>query len=605
MPTMEPFSGRTIAQQELVYSLRWLINMRWIASAGVVAGTAIAAGVLRVPIAELPLYLLGFTLFAYNLALKLSLKWLDAKYADVGVVFQWFARTQIGLDWLGMAVLIHYSGGVESPAILFFLFHITIASLLLPHDRGFLYVTMGPALVGGVALAEYSGLLPHVYLVSAPLHQDRVYVMGVFFFFTCASYVMAYVSMSISRRLRRREDEVAGLYQGVEATLSSLDFRTVLDKLTEATARVLNCKGASVRLLDQQGRALEMVTAWGLSPGYLEKAPIDLRRALIDQEALSGKTVLVTDAANDPRMRYPDKIRAEGIVSILSTPLIGKTGPLGVLRAYGDEKHQFSRDDAAFLAAVASYGAVAIENARTYQMRLDIDREKSLFLRTVTHELRSPLNAVASILGVLRQVCAGDLGAKQADLVSRALQRVNFLQTLVDDLLDLAAGKAEVLNTASRERVSLTGSLREACARFEPQAQAKGLELLLFEPGEDLTIWGDRSELERVLTNLLSNAVKYTQRGEVRVSLERHGEQARLTVADTGIGIPKSAMSQLFEEFFRAPNAKAMEERGTGLGLAIIKDLVARYGGTISAESTEGQGSAFTLLLPLASAQVP
>jgi signal transduction histidine kinase len=238
-------------------------------------------------------------------------------------------------------------------------------------------------------------------------------------------------------------------------------------------------------------------------------------------------------------------------------------------------------------------------------MRLDIDREKSLFLRTVTHELRSPLNAVASILGVLRQVCAGDLGAKQADLVNRALQRVNFLQTLVDDLLDLAAGKAEVLNTASRERVSLNGSLSDACTRFEPQAKAKRLELLLSEPEEDLAIWCDRSELDRVLNNLLSNAVKYTNKGEVRVSIVREGDGARLAVADTGIGIPKSAMSQLFEEFFRAPNAKAMDERGTGLGLAIIKDLVARYGGTISVESTEGQGTVFTLLLPLASAPVP
>jgi two-component system phosphate regulon sensor histidine kinase PhoR len=102
------------------------------------------------------------------------------------------------------------------------------------------------------------------------------------------------------------------------------------------------------------------------------------------------------------------------------------------------------------------------------------------------------------------------------------------------------------------------------------------------------------------MNNLVSNAVKYTRKGEVRVQAERTDGFARIVVSDTGIGIPQDAMPQLFQEFFRAQNAKEIQEKGTGLGLSIIKDLVERYNGTIEVDSVEGQGTTFTLLLPLA-----
>jgi len=100
--------------------------------------------------------------------------------------------------------------------------------------------------------------------------------------------------------------------------------------------------------------------------------------------------------------------------------------------------------------------------------------------------------------------------------------------------------------------------------------------------------------------NLVSNALKYTQEGEVSLLAERRGEMARVIVRDTGIGIPPEALANLFQEFFRARNAKALAESGTGLGLSIVKDLVERYGGEIEVESVEGQGTTFTVSLPLA-----
>ncbi len=601
-PVSSPPQDNTLAEQELVSSLSWLIALRWLAGTGVLLATWFSTNVPDLNIRTTPLYLLGLGLLAYNALLWWGLNRLYANPAQSNLVYQWFARFQIGLDWAATALLIHCSGGIESPAILIFLFHITIASLLLPHDRGFLYVTLAPILVGGVALLEYHGLLPHVYMFESARYDDPLYILSVLFFLASGSYVMAYFSMAISRRLRSREDELSGLYQSVQAATSTLDLPEVLNRLAEATTRALRCKGAVIRLLDKTGSHLEVVGAYGLSEAYLDKAPIEVARARIDQEALSGKTVLVADATHDDRLRYPDKVAAEGIHSILSAPLMGKRRPIGVLRAYGGTAYRFTEDDAAFLSAIAAQGVVAIENAQAYQLLENLDRQKSQFVRIVTHELRSPVQVTSSLLNVLERGYVGDLNARQTDLVDRAHKRLRFLQTLIDDLLDLAAGKADVLSSAERGLVSLNDVLRDVYARYAAPAQDKGLKLYCECPDEALHVWGDKSELDRIANNLVSNAVKYTQRGEVRLRAERTDGFVRVVVADTGIGIPQDAMPHLFEEFFRAPNAKKTAQTGTGLGLAIVKDLVERYDGTIEVQSVEGQGTTFTLMLPLAEA---
>jgi signal transduction histidine kinase len=589
-----------MAEQELINSLSWLISLRWFAGCAVLGASVAAARLLHLDVPERWLYAVGLGILAYNVGLLGGLHWLQ-EVSRSRVVYQWFARYQIALDWVAMAILVHLSGGIESPAIIFYLFHITIASLLLPHDRGFLYVTLAPVIVGSVALLEYSGQLVHTRLFGLPIYENRAYVAGVLFFFACAAYAMAYFSMTISRRLRRRESELASLYQGVRLTTSTLDLQLVLNRLTEATVKALRCKAASIRLLDNKGRDLEMIATHGLSDAYVGIGPVDPGRALIDREVLSGVTVLVEDAPNDPRIQYPEAMRAEGLRSELCAPILGKRGAIGVIRAYGSEGHRFSREDAAFLKAMAAQGAVAIENAEAYQLLETLDRDKSRFVRTVTHELRAPVQVAENLLAVLRGGYAGQLSSKQDELVGRAFQRIRFLEMLVNDLLDLAAGKAGTqVERPEPSPASLNTVLREIHERYETTAVAKGLSFQLDCSQEPLCVWGDRGELDRILTNLVDNALKYTRHGEVRMRLERDGDYARIVVADTGIGIPDEALPHLFEEFYRAKNAKDLEEEGTGLGLAIVRDLVDRLDGRIAVESVEKEGTTFTVTLPLA-----
>ena len=595
-----PLPAETTALQELVNSLGWLITLRWFAGCAVLAASFAAARFLHLDVPERWLYAVGLGILVYNVGLLGGLRWLQ-EVTHSRAVYEWFARYQIALDWAAMAVLIHFSGGIESPAIIFFLFHITIASLLLPHDRGFLYVALAPVVVGSVALLEYRGFLPHVRLFDPLAYDHLEWAAAVLFSFACAAYAMAYFSMAISRRLRRRETELAGLYQSARLTSSTLDLQLVLNRLTEATVKALRCRGASIRLLDKTGSHLEMASTHGLSDAYVGIGPIDPGRALIDREVLSGVTVLVEDAPNDPRIQYPDAMRREGLRSELCAPILGKRGAIGVIRAYGGEGHRFAKEDASFLKAMAAQGAVAIENAEAYQLLENLDHDKSRFVRTVTHELRAPVQVAENLLAVLREGYAGQLSSKQDELVGRASQRIRFLETLVNDLLDLAAGKAQTsFDRREPSPVSLNTALSEIHQRYETTATAKGLSFQLDCPAEPLCAWGDRGDVDRVLTNLVSNALKYTRRGEVRLRLERDEDHARIVVADTGIGIPDEAQPHLFEEFYRASNAKALEEEGTGLGLAIVRDLVSRLDGRITVESVEKEGTTFTVTLPLA-----
>jgi len=245
---------------------------------------------------------------------------------------------------------------------------------------------------------------------------------------------------------------------------------------------------------------------------------------------------------------------------------------------------------------------MAMESVTTFQSTPTATSVAALpVMRVITHELRSPVQVTSSLLNVLSRGYLGELNDRQADLVDRARRRIQVLETLIDDLLDLASGKADGPSDVVRGPVSLREVLHEVCVRYEPLAEEKGLSVQYSGPDEGVIVYGDREELDRIFNNLVSNAVKYTQTGGVEVRTERADGWVRITVADTGIGIPADAFPRLFQEFFRARNAKASRETGTGLGLAIVKDLVERYGGRVEVESVEGTGTTFVVLIPVSS----
>jgi two-component system sensor histidine kinase ResE len=286
---------------------------------------------------------------------------------------------------------------------------------------------------------------------------------------------------------------------------------------------------------------------------------------------------------------------------MLSAPLIGKNKTLGILRAYSEEKDHFTEDDETFLAAIAAQGSIAIENAMAYQAIEDLDANKSTFVRMVTHELRSPVSVARSLLRTITAGYAGEVLPQQRDILERATRRMDYLQKLIDDLLDLAAGKMKVIDRGNLEPVVLDEVVRRVVNRFSVPAQEKQLTLNLhLETAGNIRVLAIPEDLDRVFNNLISNAVKYTlPGGSVTVTLSATLGEAHVSVQDTGIGIPEDALQHLFEEFYRAPNAKELEREGTGLGLTIVRDILTRFNGQISVHSKLGLGTCFTVSLPI------
>jgi signal transduction histidine kinase len=407
----------------------------------------------------------------------------------------------------------------------------------------------------------------------------------------------------LSENLQRAYTRLQTLYDSAQAINSTLELDQVLGRIVRRTADAMNVRACSIRLLDESGARLNVAAVYGLSDSYVMKGDLVVAQNPLVREVLSGKVVAVDDVRTEKRLQYRAQALTEGIYSMLSAPLQGKKGPLGLIRAYSTDLNHFSEADASFFTAMASEGSLAIENAMAYRALGQLDEMKSKFVLMVTHELRSPVGVIRSLLRTMTGGYAGVLSEEQRDIVRRALHRADFLQALIDDLLDLAAGKNELGLKEERSAVRLDEIIRQVVERHETAARENHIELE-YRPSKDgpATVSAGTEGLDRIFNNLVSNAVKYTSGGgRVSVALSLEMGIARVEISDTGIGIPEESLDHLFEEFYRAPNAKAQVKEGTGLGLAITRDLVTRYGGQISVQSKVGQGTTFVVTLPLSS----
>lgn len=226
---------------------------------------------------------------------------------------------------------------------------------------------------------------------------------------------------------------------------------------------------------------------------------------------------------------------------------------------------------------------------------------KDKFLAMVSHELRTPLYVMQNAVHLLHREA---LTGPAARVVATLERNVRLQTKLIDDLLDISriiSGKVHL----QRETVVLTDIVRHAVDELRPQAAAKVLRLDVgLEPG--VTVAGDRSRLQQVVTNLMTNAIRYTpENGAITVSLALDGGAARIAIADTGIGIGPELLPRVFNAFEQGPNAHTGRRAGLGLGLAIVRNVVEAHGGSVSVQSAgEGKGATFAVTLPVAPAEV-
>jgi signal transduction histidine kinase len=229
----------------------------------------------------------------------------------------------------------------------------------------------------------------------------------------------------------------------------------------------------------------------------------------------------------------------------------------------------------------------------------EANRAKSQFLATMSHELRTPLNAIGGYADLMEMGLRGPVSAMQREDLGRIKAGQRHLLGLINEVLNYAKLETGTVHY-DLSNVAVAEALSSAEALVAPQAHAKGLSLQVDAPEPGLTVCADEEKLRQVLANLLSNAVKFTPPGgRVHLWCDADGGHACFRVADTGIGLAADKLEAVFEPFVQIRSDLTRTEEGTGLGLAISRSIAEAMDGSLTAESTPGEGSTFTLTLPL------
>ena len=420
----------------------------------------------------------------------------------------------------------------------------------------------------------------------------------------------------LNRDLERRAKGLAALNKASQVMASTLELRVLLGRVMEQAKSLLDAEAASVLLyaaiLDEGEDELVFAAVTGSASEKLLGTRLPISAGIAGWVIRERQSTLIADAQSDPRFdNRTDAFTGMTTRSVLAVPLLFQDMPQGALEAVNKANGTFDQDDLEMLEALAGSAAIAIENARLYateqqrtaalaralEQQRELDRLQREFIQNVSHELRTPLALIRGHAELLESGELGDLQEiqqKSAGVISR---RTQMLSKLVDDIIAVLTIESQELK---REPLSLAQLVRTTMADFQAAAEAAGLTLIA-EIAPDLPlVSGDSVALHRMLDNLMSNALKFTSaKGRVTVRLFSDYDTVTLQVSDTGVGIPNDRLERIFDRFYQVDGSMTRHYGGVGLGLALVKGIVEAHGGQITVASQVGQGTTFTVLLPV------
>jgi two-component system sensor histidine kinase SenX3 len=323
--------------------------------------------------------------------------------------------------------------------------------------------------------------------------------------------------------------------------------------------------------------------------GALDQAPDGI--VVVDR---IGREVLRNGAAQHfEGARHGEVIAEDALTEMLQHALTGRVAERE-LQLYGPPRQVLQLRTFPLHAAAEVVGAVAFTRDISEARRVESVRRD--FVANVSHELKTPIGA----LGLLAETMAAtdDLAVMQ-QLADRVVRESDRLAQMVDDLLDLS--QIEAQEAPSREPLPVSVLVSEAVDHVQAAADTAGVPVHIAPRPPNVEITCDHRQLRTALVNLVDNAIKYSGKGEpVEVGARLDRDRVALVVRDHGIGIPTRDLERIFERFYRVDRARSRETGGTGLGLAIVRHIAQVHGGEVTVESREGEGSTFTLFLPLA-----
>ncbi|HSL29729.1 MAG TPA: GAF domain-containing protein [Anaerolineales bacterium] len=411
--------------------------------------------------------------------------------------------------------------------------------------------------------------------------------------------------------LRRRNDYLAASTEIGRLVTSTLDLNTIFTRTVSLISDRFGFYYAGIYIIEETGFHAVLREATGEAG---EKMKAQRHSVVVGSNSIVGKVaqniepMLVNDTEFEP-LHAPNPYLLD-TRSEVAIPLRIGLRIVGVIDIQSTQPHAFTQDDLSVLQSLADQVAVAIDNARSYELSQqliqelrEIDLLKSQFLANMSHELRTPLNSIIGFSRVILKGIDGPVTEMQQQDLTAIYNSGQHLLGLINDILDLArieAGKMEL----NFEEVHLAEMTTSVMSTAKGLVKEKPIQLLHRIPENMPTVRGDAMRVRQVLLNLISNAAKFTETGSITVeSLVQKSPSGKLealiNVIDTGPGISADDQKKLFQAFSQVDGSATRKTGGTGLGLSICANLVQLHGGRIGVHSAVGTGSVFWFTLPL------
>lgn len=398
--------------------------------------------------------------------------------------------------------------------------------------------------------------------------------------------------------LAAKNKELSALYMIASTLSKSLNLKELLDEALSTVLKIFGTEGGMIHLLEEAGGPPRLTStrgfsADGLDPDQKKKDSEILYRQVIEKEVPISSIEESLEEVPFKETPYPN---------FITIPIRSKGKILGTLTLLDRTSQPFIRQDLGLLVAIGNQIGVAVENIRLYEETKKVDQLKSDFVSKVSHEFRTPLTSIKGFIEIL--LSYQDIAAeKQQEFLQIINQESDRLIRLINDVLDIS--KIEAGKIAWRvEPLDLVDLIDSTVRATHSLVDPKKIALLVEIEPDLPPVLGDRDHLIQVLNNLLSNAIKFTERGQIALFARRSGENEILAgVRDTGIGLPQSETTKIFNKFYQVARPEKGLPKGTGLGLAICREIISHLNGKIWCESAPGEGCTFYFTLPTAAHQ--
>jgi signal transduction histidine kinase len=405
--------------------------------------------------------------------------------------------------------------------------------------------------------------------------------------------------------LQRKIDVLGQLVEVSRVMNSTLALKPLLDFIMQAATEITDTEAASILLVDPRTQELRFEASIGSDAEELAGIVVPREGSIAGTIISEDRALVIDDVARDPRhFQGVDEKVSFQTRSLLGVPMRFKDRLIGVLEVLNKREGAFDDGDVRHITILASQAAVAIENAqlvtalqKAYDDLSKLDKLKSDFIAVASHELRTPLGVILGYASFLKEDAEGQVG-QHADAVLGSALHMRALIESMENLQYVQINESELDIRA----VPVGNIVRVAYTDVLPLAQEREELVSLEMPDYEIAVLADARLMALALSNVLNNAVKFTPRGgQIFITVEEHPTEARISVRDTGVGLPPDQQEAIFKQFYQVEDPMTRRHGGLGLGLAITQAVIERHGGRIWAESPgKDQGSTFTLTIPLA-----